>query len=60
MWKNYRENNAKGLEGYLNALRLGYTATIGDIYKAAGIPFDFSERHIAELIGFVKSELESL
>ncbi len=60
VWKNYRENKSKGLEGYLNALRLGYTATIGDIYKAAGIPFDFSEKHIADLIGFVKSELESL
>jgi oligoendopeptidase F len=60
VWKNYRENPAKGLEGYLNALRLGYTATIGEIYQAANIPFDFSKKHITELMGFVKGELEQL
>lgn len=60
VWKNYRENKTRGLEGYLNALKLGYTATIGDIYEAANIPFDFSRNYIADLIGFVRSELESL
>lgn len=60
VWKNYRENPKKGLEGYLNALRLGYTATIGEIYKAADIPFDFSKKHINELMSFVKGELERL
>lgn len=60
VWKNYRENPKKGLEGYLSALRLGYTATIGEIYKAADIPFDFSKKHINELMSFVKGELERL
>lgn len=60
VWKNYRENSARGLEGYLSALKLGYTATIGEIYEAAHIPFDFSGNYIADLMGFVKSELDSL
>lgn len=60
IWKNYRQDRQKGLEGYLNALRLGYTATIPEIYHAAGIPFDFSKEYIADLMGFVKTELESL
>lgn len=60
VWKNYRENPAAGLKGYLDALKLGYTATIGEIYQAANIPFDFSERHIAELMQFVRDELAEL
>ncbi|MCK5665573.1 MAG: M3 family oligoendopeptidase [Thiotrichaceae bacterium] len=60
VWKNYREDNIKGLEGYMNALKLGYTATIPEIYKAAGIKFDFSREYIKDLMAFVKSELDSL
>ncbi|MBO9614413.1 MAG: M3 family oligoendopeptidase [Dyadobacter sp.] len=60
VWKNYRENPTAGLKGYLDALKLGYTATIGEIYQAANIPFDFSERHIAELMQFVRDELAEL
>ncbi len=60
VWKNYRENPKKGLEGYLNALKLGYTAPITEIYEAANISFDFSEKNITDLIQFVQSELEAL
>lgn len=60
VWKNYKQNPKKGLEGYLNALRLGYTKPMGEIYSAANIPFDFSKAHIASLMDFVKGELEAL
>ncbi|PWJ59928.1 oligoendopeptidase F [Dyadobacter jejuensis] len=60
VWKNYRENPKKGLEGYLNALKLGYTAPITEIYEAAHIPFDFSEKNIRALIDFVHEELKAL
>lgn len=60
VWKNYRENPRAGLKGYLDALKLGYTAPITEIYRAANIPFDFSQEHITELINFVKAELERL
>ncbi len=60
VWKNYRENPERGLDNYLEALKLGYTATIPEIYEKAGIKFDFSREYIAELIGFVKSELDEL
>lgn len=60
VWKNYRENPEAGLNGYLDALRLGYTAPITEIYEAANIPFNFSENHIKDLISFVKEELERL
>ncbi len=57
VWKNYKENPQKGLQGYLNALKLGYTKPMGEIYAAANIPFDFSKNHIASLMDFVRAEL---
>ncbi|MDQ1087704.1 M3 family oligoendopeptidase [Siphonobacter sp. SORGH_AS_1065] len=60
VWKNYKEDPKKGLEGYLNALKLGYTCPMGEIYAAANIPFDFSKEHIASLMNFVRTEIEKL
>jgi oligoendopeptidase F len=60
VWRNYKQNPEKGLTGYLNALKLGYTAPISEIYAAANIPFDFSKGYITELMNFVKNELEEL
>lgn len=60
VWKNYRENPQAGLQGYMDALRLGYTAPIGKIYEAAHVPFDFSKVHITNLMNFVRSELNAL
>ena len=60
VWKNYQENPKKGLEGYLNALKLGYTQSISEIYETANVPFNFSKAHIAELMNFVREELQKL
>jgi oligoendopeptidase F len=60
VWKNYKENPKKGLEQYLDALKLGYTKTIREIYETAGIKFDFSAAYIQELVNFVQHELEIL
>ncbi|ELR68918.1 Oligoendopeptidase F [Fulvivirga imtechensis AK7] len=60
VWKNYKEDARKGLEGYMNALRLGYTRSIPEVYEAANIKFDFSKAYIRELMDFVKGELGRL
>ena len=60
VWRNYKQDAQKGLDGYMNALKLGYTTTIGKIYEAANVKFDFSKEYIAELMDFVKAELEKL
>ncbi|MDI9861439.1 M3 family oligoendopeptidase [Flectobacillus roseus] len=60
IWKNYKENPQKGLEGYLNALKLGYTKPMASVYNAANIPFDFSKEHIASLMTFLQGELNTL
>lgn len=60
IWKQYREDPEYAVQNYINALKLGYTVPIGEIYKAAGIAFDFSEEYVSELCAFVKDELEKL
>ena len=60
VWKNYKENPAKGLEAYLNALRLGYKRSIPEVYEAADIRFDFSKEYIRDLIAFLKEELDKV
>ena len=60
IWKRFREDPDSALEGYLAALKLGYTASIPEIYEAAGIKFDFSNAYIRELMDFVQAELSKL
>ena len=45
---------------YLDALKLGYTKTIKEIYETAGIEFNFSAAYVKELADFVKAELKDL
>ena len=60
VWRNFRQDNAKGLQGYQNALKLGYMKSIPEIYKAANIKFDFSRDYIRELMNFVRQELDKI
>jgi oligoendopeptidase F len=60
LWRNYKLNPSKALQDYKNALALGYTKTIPEIYKTAGIKFDFSSEYIKELADFVQKEYELL
>jgi oligoendopeptidase F len=60
VWKNFKTNPEKGLASYLDALKLGYTKTIQEIYATAGIRFDFSPDYVQELIQFVQDELTKL
>lgn len=59
VWKNSMTNFSKAIEDYKNALRLGYTKTIPEIYKVAGIRFDFTENYLKELADFVQEELKN-
>ena len=60
VWRNFRDDPAKGLQGYQNALKLGYMKSIPEIYKAANIKFDFSRGYIKELMNFVRTELDKI
>jgi oligoendopeptidase F len=60
VWKNYKENPKAALQGYKNALSLGYTKSIAEVYAAANIKFDFSADYIKTLTDFVQVEMEKL
>lgn len=59
IWRNYKNNPEKALDGYEAALKLGYTRSIPEIYAAAGIKFDFSKQYVNELLDFVKQEIKN-
>jgi oligoendopeptidase F len=60
MWKQYKENKRQALDHYVNALSLGSTRTLPELYKAAGIRFDFSPAYVKELAEFVQAEIEKI
>ncbi len=57
VWKNYRENSILAVENYKKALSLGGRVTIPEVYQAAGVPFDFSEKNISLLAELLEAEL---
>lgn len=57
VWRNFKKEKQSGLRNYQKALSLGNMSTIPEIYKAAGIRFDFSRAYIHELMGFLQDEL---
>lgn len=60
IYKNFKENPQKAIKQYMDALELGYTKSIPEIYKTAGIKFDFSTAYIHSLVEFMKEELSNL
>jgi oligoendopeptidase F len=60
VWRNFRRDPVNGLQGYQNALKLGYLRPIPEIYAAAVIKFDFSREYIKELMQFVRTELDKI
>jgi oligoendopeptidase F len=60
VWRNYKQHGSEALEQFKNALALGYTKGIKEIYRTAGIQFDFTPSYLEELAEFVQSELAAL
>ena len=60
VWRNFKQNNEQAVIDYTKALSLGYTKTIGDIYKTAGVRFDFTKNYIKELSSFVNEQLKNI
>ena len=60
MWRQYRLKKEQALENYMNALSLGYTKTLKELYSTAGIKFDFSPAYIKELADFVTPVLKEM
>jgi len=60
IWRNVLINKKEGLDAYQNMLRLGYTKTIPELYKAGHVEFNFTPAYVGELFDFVWAELQKL
>ena len=60
LWMQFKKDQSKALDNYINALSLGGTKTLPELYEAAGIKLDFSPNYIRELMRFVDKEMEQL
>lgn len=60
MWMQFKQNPEQALNNYCKALSLGGTKTLPELYKAAGLTFDFSPEKIKVLMDFVKAEMDKL
>ena len=60
MWMQYKKDPEKALDNYMNALALGGTKTLPQLYEAAGLKFDFSPENIKTLMDFVNDEMEKI
>lgn len=60
LWMQYKQDPKKALNNYVNALSLGGTKTLPELYAAAGLRFDLSPDHIKTLMEFTATEMDKL
>jgi len=60
LWMQYQQNPQQALNNYINALSLGGTKTLPELYNAAGLQFNFSPAHIKTLMEFVSEEMNKI
>ena len=60
LWQQYKQNPANAIQNYMQALQLGGTKALPELFAAAGLKFDLSPAHIQSLMLFVKKELDKL
>jgi oligoendopeptidase F len=60
LWMQYKKNKEEAIHNYINALSLGGTKTLPELYAAAGLKFDLSPNYIKTLMEFVNEEMEKL
>jgi oligoendopeptidase F len=60
LWMQFKKSKEEALDHYIQALSLGGTKTLPELYEAAGLKFDFSGVYIKELMDFVENELKLL
>lgn len=60
LWMQYQQNPLRTLQNYINALSLGGTKTLPELYAVAGLKFDLSPDHIKTLMEFTAKQMDAL
>ena len=58
VYKNFVQDNEKGIQSYIDGLKIGSSKPIPEIWDSMNIKFDFSADTIKELMEFVEKEWE--
>lgn len=57
LWMIFKKDKKVALNGYINALGKGGTQTLPELYREAGIEFNFSPDYTKKLMEFVNNEI---
>lgn len=60
IYRDYKKDKNKTINNFIQAMKLGNTASLKDIYKTAGVNFDFSKEKVEDIGQFLKEEWEQL
>ncbi len=58
MWMQFKNNRQLAIDNYCNALALGGTKTLPQLFETAGLQFDFSPERIKVLMDFVRKQMQ--
>jgi oligoendopeptidase F len=60
LWQQYKQEPDRAINNYIAALDLGGTRTLPELFRTAGLEFNFSPEYISGLMKFVKQELDKI
>ena len=60
LWQTHRKNPKKALKDYSNAMELGNTKTLPDLFAAAELELGFDAEHLNSLIGEVEIAMSEI
>jgi oligoendopeptidase F len=60
VWANSKRDRAKALKAYKQALELGGSKPLPELFRAAGCRFEFDGATIQPLVGLLRGELAKL
>ena len=60
VWKRAQTDRAAAVTGYLNALALGGTVSLREMYAAAGVTLVFDAATMGELVEMVEERMQAL
>ena len=57
LWQTHRKSPEKALKDYENAMKLGNTKILPELFAAAELKLGFDEKHVDSLINEVKTAM---
>jgi oligoendopeptidase F len=60
VWRRSRQNYAEAVDLYCRALALGGSRPLGELFEAAGLPFDFSQKTVQPIAELLETEWQTV